>query len=243
VLVGVNVSVGVGGGLVGVGGTVVFVGGTGVGVRVGGTRVGGTRVLVGAGGVSVGGADVGGVSVGGVSVGTGVGTGVGTTVGGLVGTAVGLFGVRVLVAVGGALVAVSVGGTSVAVLVGVVRPPASDVLVGVVAGKPVSVGVGELATATTSSVGVLSTGVLVGWVTAGRGVTVGTWVMIMLPGVFVGAFCGAAITITSSVGRLARSAGVGLCWLIAVAVARSAACAAAAPGAIGGMTIWIFQGV
>jgi len=82
-------------------------------------------------------------------------------------------------------------------------------------------------------------GVLVGPSSVGRGVTVGIGLSMTLPAVLVGAFCGAAMITISSVGIFARITGVGLC---AAAVARSAACAAAASGAIGGIEIWIFQG-
>jgi hypothetical protein len=105
----------------------------------------------------------------------------------------------------------------------------------------VSVGVvGRTATLVTPGSWVLITDVLVGPALVGRGVTVGWGVISALPGVFVGAFPGAAITTTSSVGMLARFAGVGLRLLW---VARSAAAALAASGAIGGSCSWIFHGL
>ena len=105
------------------------------------------------------------------------------------------------------------------------------------------VGVSVLRATTIFSVGVRAPGVLIVLLTVGRGVTVGTGVIIMLPGVLVGALSGAAIMITSSVGIAPRIGGVGLRLLCAIAVARSAACAAAASGAIGGMGMSTFQGV
>ena len=96
-----------------------------------------------------------------------------------------------------------------------------------VGGRGVSVGVGTIATSVALGVaigdGVPITGVSVGPSTAGRGVTVGCAVISALPGVVVGAFCGAAITITSLVGTLATTSGVGLSKACAASVARSAA--------------------
>jgi hypothetical protein len=68
----------------------------------------------------------------------------------------------------------------------------------------VSIGVGTIATSVSTGVAtggtVPITGVSVGPSTAARGVTVGWGVISALPGVVVGAFCAAAITITSLVG-------------------------------------------
>lgn len=105
--------------------------------------------------------------------------------------------------------------------------------------RGVSVGVVAIATSVATGVAtggtVPITGVSVGPEASRRGVTVGgRGVMSALPGVVVGAFCAAAITITSLVGTLAITSGVGLSNDCAVSVARSAAWAAAAPAAIGG---------
>ena len=110
-----------------------------------------------------------------------------------------------------------------------------DELVGV--GDGFSIGVGVSLPPTTGpwlAVGVTIIGVLVGPLIVGRGVTVGTTTTITLAGVLVGALAGASMIITCSVGRLAIAAGVGLAMLCAVWVARSAAWACAACGAIGG---------
>jgi hypothetical protein len=116
---------------------------------------------------------------------------------------------------------------------------------GVSLGTGLGVLVGVPAAATTEVAAgsrVLITGVLLGPPISERGVTVGCAVMSALPGVLVGAFWGAAITITSSVGMLPTAAEVGPRVACAVSVARSAAAAAAAAGAIGGR-IWIFHGL
>ena len=148
--------------------------------------------------------------------------------------------------VGGAFVGVAVV-VGAAVLVAVWRATGGDVFVGVAVATLVLVLalvgaalVGVLFLATMISVGVATIGVLVGPASVGRGVTVGMGLTMTLPGVLVGAFCGAATITTSSVGTFARITGVGLC---AAAVALSAAWAAAASGGIGGIAIWIFQGV
>jgi hypothetical protein len=134
------------------------------------------------------------------------------------------------------------GGTGVLVRVG--GAPPTGVAVGV--GK-LGVSVGTIATSVATGVSaggtVPITGVLVGPNTAERGVTVGWGVIKALPGVVVGAFCGAAITITSLVETMAATSGVGLSNACAASVARSAAWAAAAPGAIGGNFSRIFQGL
>lgn len=247
VLVDVRVGVFVGTTVVGVfvGATIVgvFVGTTVVGVSVG-VCVGGRGVLVAWRGVLVGGA---GVSVGGtcVSVGTTC-VSVGTTCVSVGGTAVGGRGVLVDwrgVSVGGA--GVSVGGTAVGdgETIGVVRGASVAVLVGRLVASDPRVGMGE----STITIGVLggtvpSSCVAVGPLIVGRGVTVGSGVSTTPPGVFVGAFSGGAITITSWVGMLAAGSGVGLVVATATAVARSAASAAAASGAIGGSRSSIFQG-
>jgi hypothetical protein len=125
----------------------------------------------------------------------------------------------VFVGVGVAML-VLVGAT---VFVAVGRAAPGDVLVGVGVATLVLVGavlVGVLLLATVFGVGVAMIDVLVGPSNLGRGVTVGIGLSITLPGVLVGAFWGAAIITTSSVGIFARITGVGLC---AAAVARSAA--------------------
>ena len=120
------------------------------------------------------------------------------------------------------------------VRVGWVSPIGVGVNVG---GRGVSVVVGAITTnvagGTTEGTVPIS-GVSVGPSMAGRGVTVSWGVISALPGVVVGAFCAAAITITSLVGIFATTSGVGLSKACAASVARSAAWAAAAPGAIGG---------
>ena len=92
--------------------------------------------------------------------------------------------------------------------------------------RGVSVGVDTIATNVadgTTEGTVPITGVTVSPSMAGRGVTVSWGVIIALPGVVVGAFCAAAITITSLVGTLATTSGVGLSKACAASVARSAA--------------------
>jgi hypothetical protein len=93
--------------------------------------------------------------------------------------------------------------------------------------RGVSVSVGPIATSVAAGDAaggtVPITGVSVGPSATGRGVTVGRGVISALPGVVVGAFCAAAITITSLVGTSAITSGVGLSNDCAISVARSAA--------------------
>ena len=144
----------------------------------------------------------------------------------------------------GVLVAVGACGTEVSVAVGGTRvglgPPflvGWTVLVAVARGS--LLGVGEFATATTEEamVGVLTAGVAVGPLTNGRGVAVGSSATWMLTGVVVGAFTGASITTTSSVGISASSPGVGVTLLNAIWVRCSATSVLPDASAIGGSRI------
>jgi hypothetical protein len=181
---------------------------------------GGADVLVGVGGGTGVSVLAGGTT--GVSVLAGGTTGVSVLAGG--GTLVDVLTTFVGIDVSGGLgVFVAVDGAGVLVRVG--WSPPTGVGVNVV-GCGVSVGVGAIATnvAEGSIEGTVPiTGVSLGPSMAERGVTVGWDVISALPGVVVGAFCAAAITITSLVGTLAITNGVGLSRACAAAVARSAA--------------------
>lgn len=96
-------------------------------------------------------------------------------------------------------------------------------MVGEETGTLVGVAVSTVATPVELTDGTLMTGVALGPLAIGRGVTVGRTTTMTLPTVGVGAFGGPGTTSTTAVGTLPTCTGVGVIVLWAISVARSAA--------------------